>query len=195
MADLPRFYEPSLKGTSPGCVLEVNVFELSVGGGGPHSPQEFLTEECDIVDSRVSSLTCVSFPCPKLSHEVKWKSLSRVWLFATPRTIQSMGFSRPVARILEWVAFPSSKGSSQPRDQTQVSLIAGGFFTSWATREAQEYWSGQPFPSPGGLPNPGIETGLLHCRRILYQLSYLGSPSFLIPHTAGNACFPLCFSL
>ena len=37
------------------------------------------------------------------------------------------------ARILEWVAFPFSKGSSQPRDQTQVSRIAGGFFTSWAT--------------------------------------------------------------
>ena len=40
------------------------------------------------------------------------------------------------ARILEWVAFPSSKESSQPRDQTQVSHIAGGFFTSWATSEA-----------------------------------------------------------
>ena len=35
-----------------------------------------------------------------------------------------------------------SKGSSQPRDQTKVSRIAGRFFTSWATREAQEYWSG-----------------------------------------------------
>ena len=46
------------------------------------------------------------------------------------------------ARILEWVAFPFSKGSSQPRDWTQVSCIAGRFFTSWATREAQEYWSG-----------------------------------------------------
>ena len=34
------------------------------------------------------------------------------------------------ARILEWVAFPFSRGSSQPRDQTQVSHIAGGFFTS-----------------------------------------------------------------
>ena len=32
------------------------------------------------------------------------------------------------------------QGSFQPRDQTQVSHIAGGFFTSWATREAQEYW-------------------------------------------------------
>ena len=46
------------------------------------------------------------------------------------------------ARILEWVAFPFSRGSSQPRDQTQVSCIAGGFFTNLATREAQEYWNG-----------------------------------------------------
>ena len=46
------------------------------------------------------------------------------------------------ARILEWVALTLSRGSSKPRDQTQVSYIAGGFFTSWATREGQEYWSG-----------------------------------------------------
>ena len=36
------------------------------------------------------------------------------------------------ARILEWVGFPFSRGSSQPRDRTQVSCIAGGYFTSWA---------------------------------------------------------------
>ena len=46
------------------------------------------------------------------------------------------------ARILEWVAFLFSWRASQPRDRTQVSHIAGGFFTSWATKEAQEYWSG-----------------------------------------------------
>ena len=46
------------------------------------------------------------------------------------------------AKILEWVAFPFSRGSSQPRDQTQVSHTAGGFFTSWPTRETQECWSG-----------------------------------------------------
>ena len=34
------------------------------------------------------------------------------------------------ARILEWVAFPFSRGSSQPRGRTQVSCIAGGFFIS-----------------------------------------------------------------
>ena len=52
---------------------------------------------------------------PLNSPEVKWKSLSRVWLFVTLWTIQSMEFSKP------------------------------------------EYWSGLPFPSPGDLPNRGIE--------------------------------------
>ena len=62
------------------------------------------------------------------------------------------------ARILEWVAFLFSRGSSQPRDLTQVSLIAGGFFTSWATRKAQEYCSElvtYPFASGSSWPrNP-----------------------------------------
>ena len=40
------------------------------------------------------------------------------------------------ARILEWVAMPFSRGSSRPRDQTQVSCISGRFFTIWATKEA-----------------------------------------------------------
>ena len=38
-------------------------------------------------------------------------------------------------RILEWVAYPFSRGSSWPRNWTGVLCIAGGFFTSWATRE------------------------------------------------------------
>ena len=46
------------------------------------------------------------------------------------------------ARILEWAAFPFSRGSSQPRNGTEVSCIAGRFFTSLATRESQESWSG-----------------------------------------------------
>ena len=61
--------------------------------------------------------------------------------------------------ILEWVAKPSSKGSSQPRDRTQVSCIAGGFFTIWATRQVHEYQSGYPVSSPGDLTNPGTKAG------------------------------------
>ena len=41
------------------------------------------------------------------------------------------------ARILEWVACPFSRGSSQSRNQNRVSCIAGRFFTSWAIKEAQ----------------------------------------------------------
>ena len=51
------------------------------------------------------------------------------------------------ARTLEWVAFPFSRGSSQTRDRTQVSHIAGGFFTSWATKGSPRIlkWVAYPF--------------------------------------------------
>ena len=63
---------------------------------------------------------------------------TRVWLFATLWTVAhqallSMGILQ--ARILEWVAISSSRGSSWPRDQTHlscISCIAGAFFTCWA---------------------------------------------------------------
>ena len=60
-------------------------------------------------------------------------------LFVTPLTVSgqaplSMGFLQ--IRILEWIDMPSSRGSSQPRDQTQVSCSVGGFFAIWATKEA-----------------------------------------------------------
>ena len=43
------------------------------------------------------------------------------------------------AKVLEWVAISFSRGSSWPRDQTQVSCIAGRRFTLWTTREAQQW--------------------------------------------------------
>ena len=57
---------------------------------------------------------------------------SHVQLFVTPWTVACQApLSMEIlqARILEWVARPSSRGSSQLRDQIQVSLIAGGFLT------------------------------------------------------------------
>ena len=81
------------------------------------------------------------------------------------------------AGTLDWLAFPFSRCSFQPRDRTQVSCTAGGFFTSWATREAQEYkyWSGSLSLLQQIFPTQEWNRGLLHCRRILYQLSYKGS--------------------
>ena len=66
-------------------------------------------------------------------------SLSRWHLYVCPTLCDPMDYTVHgilQVRILEWVASPFSRGSSQSRDWTQVSRIAGGFFTSWATREA-----------------------------------------------------------
>ena len=59
------------------------------------------------------------------------------------------------ARMLEWVAFPFARGSSQPRDRTQVSLIAGRFFTSWATKGSPRIleWVAYPFSSGYSRPS------------------------------------------
>ena len=74
------------------------------------------------------------------SNESNVKLLSRVRLFATPRTVayhvpSSTGFS---TRVLEWVAISFSRGSSQPRNWTWASRIAGRHIITWATREANE---------------------------------------------------------
>ena len=96
-----------------------------------------------------------------------------VWFFVTSWTVAhqvplSMGILQ--ARILERVAMPSSRGSFQLRDRTQASCIAGGFFSIWTTREAQEYWSGWPIPPSGSLPDPGIEP-----RSPALQVDYLSA--------------------
>ena len=64
------------------------------------------------------------------------------------------------ARILEWVAFPFSRGSSQPRDWTQVSCIAGGFFYQLSHKGSPRMleWVAYPFSSRSSQPRnqPGV---------------------------------------
>ena len=100
-----------------------------------------------------------------LDHVMSWykhatsvlrTNYESVQLFVNPWTVVH-GILQ--ARTLEWIGSPFSRGSSQPRDRTQASCISGGFFTSSATREAQEYWSGQRIPFSVDLPDPGIELG------------------------------------
>ena len=65
------------------------------------------------------------------------QSLSCVQLFVTPMDTNLPGSSLHgilQARILEWLAIPFSRGSSWPRDRTQVSPIADGLFPVWATK-------------------------------------------------------------
>ena len=98
---------------------------------------------------------CFGFSLPGV--KVKLKVTQSCLALCDPMVYTVHGILQ--ARILEWVAMPCSRGSSQPGDQPQVSRIAGRFFTSWATREAQEYWSGSPISSPADLPDSGIELG------------------------------------
>ena len=80
--------------------------------------------------------------------------------------------------VLQWVAYPFSSGSSQPRSQTGVSCIAGGFFTSWATGKLKNAGAGSLSLLQWIFPTQESNQGLLHCRWILYQLSYQGSPFY-----------------
>ena len=80
------------------------------------------------------------------------------------------------ARILEWVAFPFSRVSSQPRDWTQVSHIAGGFFTGRAIGKTKNTGVGSLSLLQQIFPTQESNQGLPHCRWSLYQLSYEGSP-------------------
>ena len=73
-------------------------------------------------------------PCYYSESQVKVKCAQSCPILCDPTDYTVHGILQ--ARMLEWVAVPFSRGSSQSRDQTQVSRIAGGSFTSWATREA-----------------------------------------------------------
>ena len=78
-------------------------------------------------------------------------------------------------RILEWVAFPFSRGSSQPRDQTQVSCIAGDSLPAEPQGKPKNTGVGSLFYLQQIFLTQESNWGLLHCRWIFYQLSYQGS--------------------
>ena len=111
---------------------------------------------------------------PELSEWVRtiwwnWKSLSRVWLLATPWTI---GHGILYSKILEWVAFPFSRGSSQPRFPT---LQADSLPTE-PQGKLKNTGVGSLFFLKQIFPIQESNGDLLHCRWILSQLSYQGSP-------------------
>ena len=79
------------------------------------------------------------------------------------------------ARILERVAMPSSRGSSQPRDRTQVSCVAGGFFTIWATRDAKIH----PRHFPTCLYTVFVQAAKTNYHRLGSYTSTMGSASHI----------------
>ena len=84
---------------------------------------------------QLSQITCVHVPRQlNLTMKVKVKVTQSCPTLCVPTGYTVHGILQ--ARILQWVAFPFSRESSQPRDRNLVSCIACGFFTGWATREA-----------------------------------------------------------
>ena len=80
------------------------------------------------------------------------------------------------ARILEWVAFPFSNISSQPRDRTQVSTLQVDSLPAEPQRKPRNTRVGSLSLLQRIFPTQKSNQGLLYCTRILYQLSYEGSP-------------------
>ena len=76
------------------------------------------------------------------------------------------------AKILEWMAFPFSRGSSQPRDWTQVSHIA---LPAEPQGKPENIGVSSLSLLQGIFLTQVLSRGLLHCRQILYQLSYQGN--------------------
>ena len=78
--------------------------------------------------------TFICLPWPLAQYQSLIKKVESESRSVMSDSLQSHGlysiYSILQARILEWIAFPFSRGSSQPRDRTQVSGMAGGFFTS-----------------------------------------------------------------
>ena len=81
-------------------------------------------------------------------------------------------------RILECVAIPFSREFSQPRDRTQVSHTARKFFTRWAPGKPKNTGVGSLSLLQRVFPTQDSNRDLLHCRWILYQLSYQRSLVF-----------------
>ena len=76
------------------------------------------------------------------------------------------------ARTLEWVAVPFSRGSSQPRDETQVSCIAGRFLPTEPPGIPKNIGVGSLSLLHGIFSTQESNQGFLHCRQIFYQPSY-----------------------
>ena len=113
-----------------------------------------------------------------LGTEVKWKSLSCVWLFATPWTIQSMEFSRP--EYWSGKPFPSPGDLPNPAIKPRSPALQVDSLPAEPQGKPKNTGVGSLSLLQRIFPTQELSRGLLHCRWILYQLSYQGSPSWVL---------------
>ena len=130
--------------------------------------------------SLFSAIRVLSSAYPKVKVKVvqSWSTL------CNPMDYTVHGFLQ--ARILEWAAVPFSRGSFESRDWTQVFHISSGFFTSWDIRESQDTGVGGLSLLQWIFLTQESNWSLLHCRWILYQLSYQRSISEVVGISSGS---------
>ena len=102
-----------------------------------------------------------------------WKPLSCVWLFVTPWTIQSMEFSRP--ECSGW-PIPSPGDLPNPATEPMSPALQADSLPDEPPGKPKNPGVGSLSLLQGIFPTQESNWGLLHCRQILYQLSYQGSP-------------------
>ena len=85
------------------------------------------------------------------------------------------------ARILEWVAFPFSRGSSQPGIKPMSPTLQVGSLAAEPQGKPKNTGVGSLSLLQWIFPTQESDQGFLYCRQILYQLSYEGSPRYLSP--------------
>ena len=128
----------SLPGSSVHGVLQARILEWVTISSSRKSSwlRHWTCISCVSCIGRWNLYHCTTWEAPR-SINVKHKLLSHVWLYDPMNCSPPDSYVHGVlqTRILQWVANPFSRGSSQPRDQTWVSCIADRFFTIWATRE------------------------------------------------------------
>ena len=117
----------------------------------------------------ITSTTCISCAC--LAACVQ--HFATLWT-ASLQAPLSMGILQ--ARLLEWVAMPSSRGSSQPGVETRSPTVQEDSLSSQTPGKPKNTGVGSLSLLQRIFPTQELNWSLLHCRQILYQLSYPGSP-------------------
>ena len=152
--------------------------------------QQKLTQHCKA--TMLFQFSSVHFSCSVMSDSLRPHEFSHchIWLFFDPTDCSLPGSSVHgilQARILEWVAMSFSRGSSQHRDQTYISCLAGRLFTAEPLGNAKALYSASAraaLPPPPTQKNPlynswyifkksrKIDVLLLSCLPGYYQFFY-----------------------
>ena len=164
---LPTILIPSCDSSSPAFRMMYSAYKLNKPGDNIqpwHTP--FPSWNQSVV--RCPVLTVASWPAYRfLRRQVRWSGILISWrifhslLWFTQS--KSHGLYSPwnsPGQNTGLGSFSLLQGIFPTHGLNPFSHIAGGFFTSWTTRETQGYWSGYRFPFPGDLPYPGMESRL-----------------------------------